>query len=138
VRCLWIKSNRTDNESAKLATDKDVIQGYCGVAAVDATQIIVKASAHATGAEQELLLPVLEACADQRTATTLIADNAMRRRDERFVEQEQHLAKPEPLHDKSHKPAKTSLFGSADFIIAPDQSYATCPAGKRLHRNGKD
>ena len=30
------KSNRTDNESAKLATDKGVIQGYCGVAVVDA------------------------------------------------------------------------------------------------------
>jgi hypothetical protein len=157
------KSNRTDNESAKLATDKGVIQGYCGVAVVDDKhQVIVEASAHGTGAEQELLLLVLDACADQRTATTLItadagyhseanlaalaekqidaliADNAMRRRDERFVEQDKHLAKPEPLHDKSHKPAKTSLFGSADFIIAPDQSYATCPAGKRLHRNGKD
>jgi hypothetical protein len=30
------------------------------------------------------------------------------------------------------------LFGREDFIIAPGQSYATCPAGKRLHRNGKD
>ena len=30
------KSNRTDNESAKMATDKGVIQGYTGVAAVDA------------------------------------------------------------------------------------------------------
>ena len=38
------KSNRTDNESAKMATDKGVIQGYAGVAAVDAKhQIIVEA-----------------------------------------------------------------------------------------------
>ncbi|MEO7325926.1 MAG: IS1182 family transposase, partial [Dokdonella sp.] len=60
------KSNRTDNESAKLATDKGVIQGYCGVAVVDAAhQVIVEASAHGTGAEQELLLPVLDACAGQ-------------------------------------------------------------------------
>ena len=105
------KSNRTDNESAKLATDKGVIQGYCGVAVVDDKhQVIVEASAHGTGTEQELLLPVLDACAAQRTATTLItadagyhseanlealaergidaliADNAMRRRDERFAE----------------------------------------------------
>jgi hypothetical protein len=29
------KSNRTDNESAKMATSKGVIQGYTGVAAVD-------------------------------------------------------------------------------------------------------
>ena len=37
------KSNRTDNESAKMATSKGVIQGYTGVAAVDAKhQIIVE------------------------------------------------------------------------------------------------
>jgi hypothetical protein len=157
------KSNRTDNESAKLATDKGVIQGYCGVAAVDDKhQVIVEAPAHGTSAEQELLLPVLDACAGQRTTATLItadagyhseanlealaergidaliADNAMRRRDERFAEQDKHLAKPDPLHDKTRQPTKPRLFGSADFIIAPDQSHATCPAGKRLHRNGKD
>jgi hypothetical protein len=157
------KSNRTDNESAKLATDKGVIQGYCGVAVVDARhQVIVGASAHGTGAEQELLLPVLEACAGQRTATTLItadagyhsepnlaalaekhidaliADNAMRRRDERFAEQDKHLAKPDPLHDKTRQPSTPRRFGREDFIIAPDQSHAICPAGKRLHRNGKD
>jgi len=56
------KSNRSDNESAKMATSKGVIQGYCGVAAVDdAHQIIVEAQAHGTGSEQELLLPVIEA-----------------------------------------------------------------------------
>src|SRR5690606_14556256 len=39
------KSNLTDNESAKLATDKGVIQGYSGVAVVDAAhQIIVARS----------------------------------------------------------------------------------------------
>ena len=56
------KSNRTDNESAKMATGKGVIQGYTGVAAVDdAHQIIVEAQAHGTGSEQELLLPVVTA-----------------------------------------------------------------------------
>ena len=38
------KSNRTDPESAKMATSKGVIQGYTGVAAVDAqNQIIIEA-----------------------------------------------------------------------------------------------
>lgn len=157
------KSNRTDNDSAKLATDKGVIQGYCGVAVVDAAhQVIVEASAHGTGAEQELLLPVLDACAGQRTATTLItadagyhseanlaaladqridalvADNAMRRRDERFAGQDKHQAKPDPLHDKTRRSGTSRVFGRDDFIIAPDHSYATCPAGQRLHRNGRD
>src|SRR5471032_2448405 len=56
------KSNRTDNESAKMATCKGVIQGYTGVAAVDAAhQIIVEAQAHGTGSEHELLLPIVNA-----------------------------------------------------------------------------
>jgi transposase len=55
------KSNRTDNDSAKMATGKGVIQGYTGVAVVDAKeQIIVCAQAHGTGSEQEVLLPVVE------------------------------------------------------------------------------
>ena len=59
------KSNRTDNESAKMATSKGVIQGYTGVAAVDAkNQIIVDAQAHGTGSEQELLVPVVKAIQD--------------------------------------------------------------------------
>ncbi len=50
------------NESAKMATSKGVIQGYCGVATVDAKhQIIVDAQAHGTGSEQERLIPVVQA-----------------------------------------------------------------------------
>ena len=76
-----------------MATGKGVIQGYTGVAAVDgAHQIIVEAQAHGTGSEQALLLPVVEA---------LIADNDMRKRDERFRTQERHHHAPDPLHDKS-------------------------------------
>ena len=56
-----VKSNRTDNDSAKIATDKGVIQGYTGVAAVDAEhQIIVGAQAYGTGSEQALLMPMVE------------------------------------------------------------------------------
>jgi transposase len=52
-----IKSNRTDPDSAKMATSKGVIQGYTGVAAVDDRhQIIVEAQAHGTGSEQALLM----------------------------------------------------------------------------------
>lgn len=156
------KSNRTDNESGKLATDKGVLQGYCGVAVVDAAhQVIVEAQAHGTGSEQELLLPVIDACASARSPDTLItadagyhseanlaglsarnvdaliADPAMRERDARFAEQGKHTAKPDPLHDKSG-PKKRSVFGPADFVVAADQSHATCPAGERLYRNGKD
>jgi transposase len=62
------KSNRTDNDSAKMATGKGVIQGYTAVAAVDEKhQVIVEAQAHGVGQEQELLAPVVEALAPRRT-----------------------------------------------------------------------
>jgi transposase len=157
------KSNLTDNESAKLATDKGVVQGYCGVAVVDARhQVIIEAQAHGTGSEQELLLPVIDACADQRVPTTritadagyhsednlaalaargidaLIADGQMRQRDERLADQGKHAAKPDPLHDKSRARKKPRVFAASDFRIADDHSHAICPAGKALHRNGRD
>jgi len=157
------KSNLTDNASAKMATDKGVIQGYCGVAVVDAAhQIIVEASAHGTGSEQELLIEVIDACAEQRTPSTvitadagyhseanlaelasrdvdaLIADGQMRQRDERFAEQGKHTAKPDPLHDKSGKPRASSVFTADQFVVSDDQAYAICPAGKRLYRNGAE
>ena len=72
------KSNRTDNESAKMATSKGVIQGYTGVAAVDAKhQIIVEAQAHGTGSEQELLIPVVKAIQAMRINEALITGSSL-------------------------------------------------------------
>jgi transposase len=154
------KSNRTDNESAKMATDKGVIQGYAGVAAVDGqSQVIVEAQAHGTGSEQALLLPVIEACADLRDEQTLIvadagyhsednlrrlaehrvpaliADRDMRRRDERFADQDKYKALPDPLHDKAGR-TSTKQYGPADFSFDPDTHTCICPAGKRLYGSG--
>src|SRR5207248_7616554 len=71
------KSNRTDNESAKMATGKGVIQGYTAVAAVDgAHQIIVEAQAHGTGSEQELLIPVVTAMQGMLMTDSLITADA--------------------------------------------------------------
>lgn len=56
-----IKSNITDNDSAKMKTSKGVIQGYDGVAVVDDKhQIIVHAEAFGAPQEQDLLLPMIE------------------------------------------------------------------------------
>jgi hypothetical protein len=134
------QSNRTDNESAKMATGKGVIQGYTGVAAVDAAhQIIVEAQAHGTGSEQETLLPVVTAMtailAPQSLVTAdagyhseanlaaltacgidaLIADGEMRRRDERFATQDRHRAKPEPLHDKTRASRELPVYQPSAF-----------------------
>ena len=162
------KSNRTDNESAKMATGKGVIQGYTGVAAVDrAHQIIVEAQAHGTGSEQEVLLPVvtalqavpglltgqslitadagyhseanLKALATQQ-GDALIADNDMRRRDARFATQARHQDAPDPLHDKSRpRPEHQATTDQPrDFTYDATARTCVCPAGKSLYRKGRN
>ena len=155
------KSNRTDNDSAKMATSKGVIQGYTGVAAVDDRhQIIVEAQAHGTGSEQDLLLPVIKAIARLRAPhtlmtadagyhseanlkalaeqeiPTLIADNGMRKRDERFKDQDRYKVLPHPLHDKTRRPRKSRCYRPQDFAYDPIAGTCVCPAGKTLYRNG--
>lgn len=155
------KSNRTDNQSAKIATSKGVIQGYTGVATVDARhQIIVDAQAHGTGNEQELLIPVVEALkpvlqkktlitADagyhsqnnlealaERKISALIADPNLRQRDERLTGQERYQELPHPLHDKSGRKSRSKCFQPSDFVHDPQAGTCRCPAGKLLYRNG--
>jgi len=56
-----VKSNITDNDSAKMKTSHGVIQGYTGVAAVDADhQVVIHAEAFGTGQEHGLLEPMIE------------------------------------------------------------------------------
>jgi len=156
-----IKSNRTDNESAKMATSKGVIQGYTGVAAVDDRhQIIVEAQAHGTGSEQALLMPMVEAAAPLCTPDTLItadagyhsnanlkalaeqgrpaliADNQMRKRDERFKDQAKHKTQPDPLYDKAHPKKTAGHYRPKDFDYDPEAGTCICPAGQSLYQNG--
>lgn len=159
------KSNRTDNESAKMATGKGVIQGYTGVAAVDAAhQIIVEAQAHGTGSEQELLLPIVAAIQpllaaqsvitadagyhsernlaqlDAAKIDALIADNDMRRRDDRFATQAEHHATSSPLHDKAPSPTTSEpvVFEASAFTYDAAARTCVCLAGKMLNRAGRD
>lgn len=56
-----VKSNITDNESAKMTTSKGTIQGYNGLAAVDKKhQVIIDAQAFGEGQEHHTLKPILE------------------------------------------------------------------------------
>jgi hypothetical protein len=156
------QSNRTDVDSAKMATSKGVIQGYTGVAAVDAAhQIIVEAQAHGTGAEQELLLPVVTALEplltpdSQITADAgyhseanlrelavlgidaLIADGDLRRRDERFATQDRHRQALDPLHDKRDRPDAPTTYPPSAFTYDAEARTCVCPAGKALYRSGQ-
>lgn len=156
------KSNVTDNDSAKMATSKGVIQGYAAVAAVDSkAQIIVAAQAHGSGSEQSVLLPIVESTSQLRTSETLltadagfhseanlralyergvpalVADGLMRRRDERFAEQAKYKALPDPLWDKTASPSiPDAKFKPSDFRYDPATNRCICPAGKKLYSTG--
>ena len=159
------KSNLTDNDSAKMATAKGVIQGYTGAAAVDsACQIIVAAQAHGSGSEQSLLLPMIAHArpfASDATVMTadagyhseanlkqlheqgiaaLIADGLMRRRDERFKEQAKYKAKPDPLFNKKPivKPEASGKYKPSDFRYDAATQTCICPAGRTLYSNGNN
>ena len=55
-----LKSNVTENDSAKIATSRGVIQGCTAIAAVDSThQVIVAAVARGSGSEQSTLLQMV-------------------------------------------------------------------------------
>lgn len=159
-----LKTNITDPDSAKMATNKGVIQGYAAQAAVDAAhQVIVAADVIGSGSEQTMLLPLIEQSeplsaahtlitADagyhsdvnvralmERGTAALIADNQMRQRDARFSEQAKHKAKDDPLYDKQsiqdgHE-RPVKLFRPADFKFNGDNT-CTCPAGKQLISTG--
>ena len=146
-----------------MATSKGVIQGYAAQATVDSHhQIIVAADVIGSGSEQAMLLPMIEQAGPYCTPSSiftadagyhsdanvqqlkdknisaLIADNQMRKRDERFKDQGTHKNKSDPLFDKkaTGQTKSTKRFGPKDFHFN-DQHTATCPAGKTMHSPGR-
>ncbi|MCZ4317343.1 IS1182 family transposase, partial [Comamonadaceae bacterium G21597-S1] len=157
-----IKSNVTDQDSAKMATSKGVIQGYAAQAAVDsAHQVIVAADVIGSGSEQSMLQPMIaqsRVVGDGQTLYTadagyhsedniaflhdqaipaLIADNAMRQRDERFKDQGKYKPADDVLYDKRAKIEKIIFFKREHFTHNAATDTYTCPAGKTLWRQGK-
>ena len=158
-----LKSNVIDNDSAKMATSKGVIQGYAAQAAVDsAHQVIVAAEVSGSGSEQAMLVPMIEQAGELRAAYTvitadagyhsdanmaelykrgiaaLVADGQMRKRDERLAGQQRHKAKPDPLHDKRAGAARHTvrLYRPGDFSFDAQTNSCVCPGGQRLYSNG--
>jgi transposase len=154
-----LKTNVTDPDSAKMATSKGVIQGYAAQAAVDsAHQVIVAADITGSGSEQAMLLPMIDKTQGLRDDNTLItadagyyndeniralhdqgipaliADNAMRQRDER-IDRAHHKAKGEVLYDKRAPIQPIKLYRPEHFEFHSDLT-ATCPAGQTLTSNG--
>jgi len=150
-----VKSNITDNESAKMLTSHGVIQGYNGVAAVDDKhQIIVGAEAFGQGPENNLLKPMIDTvaknlgepyikdskvtadsgfhCADSvdycfdQNLDAYIADGNFRKRDPRFIDRDRYQPKAR----------KARWFKADDFTYDPDTKTCRCPAGNDMWAGG--
>jgi transposase len=151
-----VQSNLTDNESAKMKTSKGVIQGYVGVAAVDAKhQVVVSAEAFGQGQEHGLLEPLVEQIeavfkAVERSPleeAKILADSGFCNQDTlEYLEQKQidgYIADhgfrsrdPRFAGAAEHKPKSApkarTRYTSDDFQFDLEQGTCLCPAGKSL------
>lgn len=159
VRGTPIKSNITDNESAKMKTSHGVIQGYVGVSAVDKKhQVIISAEAFGQCQEHDLLEPIVQQTKEnlgqdyiekakltadsgfhnthnvgfcrEENIDAYIADKGFRSRDPRFKDYKRFKPK-----------AKQSLkkyFVPADFSFNSETNTCHCPAGKKCWLSQSD
>lgn len=154
------KSNITDNDSAKMKTSHGVLQGYDGVAAVDAKhQVVVHAAAFGEAQEHDLLLPMVEATRDNFLATGQEADVFERTAlatdsgfhteanvkalfeqniDAYIADNQFRKRDPRFARAARHKPEhrKDGCYRPADFVYDAVSQTCICPAGKSLYRNG--
>ena len=79
----------------------------------------------------------LKALAEQ-DRPALIADNQMRKRDERFKDQAKYKAQPDPLYDKAHPKKTAGHYRPKDFDYDADAGTCRCPAGRLLYQNGSN
>jgi transposase len=154
-----IKSNITDNESAKLTSGHGVLQGYYALAAVDAKhQIITSAKAVGTQNEGKYLKDMIECSRNIlpkriTTDTTVLADtgyfseanckylfesnqnaivpdNHFRQRDSRF-------GRDVKIKDINNRRKGRRLFDHDQFIYNEKKNWYYYLAGKALRPNGK-
>ncbi len=161
-----VKSNVTDNESAKMKTSHGTIQGYTGIATVDQqNQIIVQADAHGEGQEHGLLKETVDAiktnlnAIDTKTDQAplknikLLADSGYHSEanlnhlvdeeidayiaDNKFRKRDPRFADADKYKPEKKKKAGAK-FKNTDFIYNEAKKTCTCPAGNNLWLKNKE
>jgi transposase len=154
-----IKSNITDNESAKLTSGHGVIQGYYALAAVDAKhQVITSAMAVGTQNEGKYLKNMIEGSRNIlpkriTTDTTVLADNGYFSEtncqylfesnqnavvpDNHFRQRDPRFGRNRKIKDINNRRKGRRLFDHDQFIYDENKNWYYCPAGKALRPNGK-
>ena len=157
-----VKSNITDNESAKIPSAHGVIQGYNGIAVVDDKhQVIVHAEAHGSGSEQQTLESMIEGLdsnlerigeKDALKQAVITADTGFhsesnlrmlsQRGIEAYIPDNQFRKRdPDFLNaevykkpiDRHHTIKKNKYFVPSDFSYDESKGKLICPAGKELY-----
>jgi transposase len=155
-----LKSNITDNESAKMKSSHGVIQGYDGVAVVDGkNQVIVAAEVFGVAQEQGLLEPMVEktrenfnAIGDEKDvfeSAKLSADSGFHSEknlemlaeeridayvaDHLFRKRDPRFAEAGRFKELQRQAGKRRCFGPKDFVYDRDKELCICPAGKKLY-----
>ena len=157
-----VKSSMTDADSAKMVSSHGVIQGYNGLAAVDAKhQVIVAAEAFGKGNDAELLEPMVKQVEETFQAlgeediyrkAKVLADSGFHTEesmkmlfdrkidayvpDKNFRKRDPAFATAERHRDYKALPGRTGrkkrYFGADDFVFNPNGKLV-CPAGKELY-----
>jgi transposase len=161
-----LKSNITDNDSATMKTSHGVVQGYTGVAAVDAkSQIVVHASAFGVGQENGLLPDVLKSVredfdaigkADPLADATVLTDSGYHSEatlqkladanvDALVADTGFRARDPRFAEAYQHKPEdrrrtpgerRSPWYQGKDFKFDPINKTCRCPNGKMLILKG--
>ncbi|MBI5622188.1 MAG: IS1182 family transposase [Elusimicrobia bacterium] len=158
-----VKSSMTDSDSAKMVSSHGVIQGYNGLAAVDAKrQVIVAAEAFGKGNDAELLEPMVQQVKDAFQAlgeediyrkAKVVADTGFHTEGSvKMLFERQIDAYVPDKNFRKRNPAFTTAerhrsykalsgrtghgkryFGADDFTFNPANGKLVCPAGKELY-----
>ena len=159
-----VKSNITDNESAKITTSKGTLQGYNGIATVDKKhQIIVDAQAFGHGQEHHTLIPALESMQARFTrlgipqkshiitADTGYSNHANNRYlyenginawipDNRFRQRDARFSEQKEKYGKRHQTSKKkkpdNIIPASEFRFDKRNRRCVCPAGESLSWRG--
>jgi hypothetical protein len=161
------KSNVIDNDSAKMKTSHGTLQGYDGVATVDAKhQVVVHAQAYGQPQEHDLLMPMVEGTAHNFASigkdgnvfkeAALAADSGFHTAanvkslfergivgyiaDKLFRKRDDRFAeaaKYKVRYWQAIRQGRPSRYRPADFAYDPVKQTCICPAGKALYRNGQ-
>jgi transposase len=152
-----IQSNITDNESAKIKCSHGVIQGYNGIAMVDAkNQVVVAAEPFGLNQEHSTFIPILAQAEKNLTAVTdndsplegktVLADTgyfcetnlktAAEKKIESIIPDPNFRKRDERFSGRERLTGRIEKFGQHDFVYNQDHNTYTCPNGKILKYRG--